>query len=279
MCTLVATPKLIAMASPTIYQPNDIDVNNIQFGMIKQLSNGGRQIGIKYNNNKLYLQTPEMRAPFGMNVWLGENGNPPKYDISLAFENDNCKPIMKALETKLREIDEHMIKSAMTNSEIWFNGKRYVSDEVVRELYTKTTKESKNGQYAPTIKLSLPVYEGKFQFKTFGKGRSEIDLMDMFTSGPLDQKDPKKQTPIATRGSSAQAIIQLTGIWVVSNKFGLTWKVRQLKLAPVSSGLPKHAFLDMGSESLDLGAEVGKPKGDALEDNELINYDEESDSV
>lgn len=272
------------MASPTILQPRDIDVTKIQFSVLKQSANGGRNINIKYDNNKLLLQTPEMRLPFGMNMWSGDNGAPPKFDMTMAFENDANKPILLELEKKIQEIDDHVISQIMKNSASWLNGKTYPTEEVVRALFTASAKPSKDGKYPPSFKTSLPFYEGKFVFDTHGKGRNDIDLMDVFTNSPAEVKESDgrtRRTPLSTKGARVQAILQLSGIWIVAGKFGLSWKVRQLKLAVMNNTLPKHAFVDMGNEGLNLDADgvedITSTVSTKTEIKREMQYDDESD--
>jgi hypothetical protein len=217
-----------------IILPRDFDVARLVFDKCKTLNTGGKAIYVSYAGRPCIMQTPEMKAPFGVSVWPGENGMPDKYSLDVSFDGLEQREPLRTFLAALSAIDRRMVIEAMENSQPWFK-KRFPSVDVVNELYTTTVKVPKekdtgevSTRYQPTFKMSLPMKDGKFAFPVFGPDRSEIDLVEWVESG-------------RSKGARVQAIVHLTSVWIVGTKFGLSWKVKQLKLSE-QTRLSGYAF-------------------------------------
>jgi hypothetical protein len=229
-------------AASEVVLPNNIDITKITYGVPKQMQTGAKTIFIAYAGKQFYAQTPEMKAPFGISMWPSDNGGPDKYSLDLSFEGCDTRPQLKMFFDALKAIDKKLVVDAMENSQAWFK-KKYPSVDVVEALYSPTVRYNKdretgevNDRYAPTFKMSLPMKDGKFQFPAYGTGREELDLFDIVAKGN-------------SKGVRAQAIVQLSAIWLVGNKFGCMWKVRQLRLSEPAR-LSAYAFQSTGEEEL-----------------------------
>lgn len=242
-----------------IVLPKNFDIAKLSFSQPKQLTTGGKTIFVNYSGNQLLMQTPDMKTPFGVSVWPGDNGGPDKYSLDLSFDGfESREPVRQFLDV-VNVIDDRMINDAMENSQLWFK-KKYPSKEVVVELYTKSLRHSKdretgevNTRYAPTLKMALPIKDGRFQFPTYGDRRNELDLFEMVQSG-------------SSKGARCRAIVHLSGVWIVGTKFGLSWKVKQLQVCMNSKSLSKWAFQKTEEDASDEEPEesevasVGAPK-------------------
>lgn len=168
-------------------------------------------------------------------MWPGDNGGPDKYSLDVSFDGFESREPVRQLLDVVNAIDNHMINTAMENSQLWFK-KKYPSKEVVVELYTKSLRHSKdretgetNTRFAPTLKMTLPMKDGRFMFPTYGDRRAELDLLDLVQTG-------------SSKGARCRAIVHLSGVWIVGTKFGLSWKVKQLQVCMNSKSLDKWAF-------------------------------------
>jgi hypothetical protein len=238
-----------------IILPKNFDISRLSYGVPKQQTTGCKTIFLNYSGKQLYMQTPEMKAPFGISVWPSDNGGPDKHVIELSFEGRELRESVEQFFQSTQAIDKRLLQDAMDNSQTWFK-KKYPSIDVVEALYTPTVKYSKdretgeiNTRYAPTFKMSLPLKDGKFQFPCYGAHRSEIDLHEVIQSGH-------------SKGARVQAIVQLSAVWIVGTKFGLMWKVRQLKISePVR--LAGYAFQpteeDVPDEDDEVAADAAPP--------------------
>jgi hypothetical protein len=210
-------------ASSEVILPKNFDIRKLSYGLPKQQATGGKTIFISYDSQQLYLQTPAMKAPFGVSMWPSDNGGPDKYSLDLSFEGRESREGVQAFFDTLQSIDKRLVIDAMENSQAWFK-KKYASVEVVEALFSPTVRYSKDREtgevtqrYAPTVKMTLPFKDGKFLFPSFGSRRDEIDLLEAYNSA-------------RTKGARFQVIFQISAIWVVGSKFGAMLKVRQLKM-------------------------------------------------
>lgn len=227
-------------ATSDIVLPKNFDVNQLSFAPPKsRAENGSKSVFIAYNGKPLLVQTPEMSAPFGISVWPGERGAPDKYNIDVTFKDRENRPPLDAFYKMLEAISVRVITEAIDNSQQWFKRSKFPSREVVEELFTpmirmhkdKVTGEVTN-QYPPVFKMSLPYREGAFQLQAYNDRREQIDLMNVVQDN---------------RGKNARvmAIVQCSAVWIVGTKFGVTWKVRQLRIVE-SAKLPSFAFQNDG---------------------------------
>jgi hypothetical protein len=221
--------------SSDIVLPENFDINLLTFGQPKALGTGAKAVYISYNGNPLILQTPpDMKAPFGISVWPSDNGGPDKYNLDVSFEGKDQRPPIKQLFDVLSAIDRRMVIVANDNAQGWFK-KKFPSLDVVSALYTPTVKMSKDrdtgeitDRYPATFKMSLPRKDDDFIFPTYGSRREIIDLKQAIECG-------------RTKGARAQALVQLSSVWIAGGKFGLSWKVKQLKLSEATR-LEGYAF-------------------------------------
>jgi hypothetical protein len=211
-----------------IITANSFNIKNINYGEPKVLDNGGRAIYVGYTGKPFLLQTPEMVAPFGLNKWSNDKGGI-KYTLELSFQGkENREPLM-ALYNMLESLDKKFVGDALDNSTSWLK-KKYSSLDVVEALYTpliKFPKDKATGEftnkYPPTFKVNVPFKE-TYECEAYNNARERINL---------DNTD--------TKGSKIACILQCMGVWVAGGKFGVSWKVLQLRIVP-RAGLPKGYF-------------------------------------
>ena len=208
-----------------IVLPKNFTVDRITYGQPKQLENGGKSIFISYNEKPLLVQTPDMNAPFGISMWPGERGAPDKYNVDVSFAGRETRPQLQQFFGMLEAISERVISDAMENAQTWFK-RRFPSRDVVEALYTPIIKYSKdretgeiNTQYPPNFKMSLPFRDGQFQFPVYDGKRNTLNLLDIATGDTRG------------KGSRVSAIVQCSAVWLAGGKFGVTWKVRQLRIS------------------------------------------------
>ena len=270
--------------SDAIMLPKNFVVDRVSYSSPKQLENGGKSIFINYNDKQLLVQTPDMTAPFGVSFWPGERGSPDKYNLDLSFVGREARPALREFETMLDTLCTRVISDAMENSQAWFK-RRFPSLDVVEALFTHSVKKSKdretgeiNDKFPPNFKASLPFRDGKFLFPVFDGHRNMIDLMDVVNSETKG------------KGSRVTAIVQCSAVWIAGGKFGLTWKVKQLKLAEPArltgySFQPTDEDVDDLIEDVDVAPSHPTPRRarDVVveEARELLMHssDEEDDSV
>jgi hypothetical protein len=207
-----------------IVVPREFNIDGISYGEPKRLNTGGAVIYVNYNNGSCFLQTPMMRAPFGITTWASDSGGPDKTSIDVSFDGRETNEEMNIFFKAISDLDERILKDAFANQQLWFK-KKHPTIDVLQALYTPCIRYSRdkdtgeiNTRYAPNMKLNLPKdKDGELTTVAFGDKRQEINLSELIQSGN-------------SRGARVQSIVQLSSIWIVGGKFGVSWKVKQIRI-------------------------------------------------
>lgn len=223
------TPSVTA--NKMIMMPKNIDLSKIQYTAPKKLDNGGKIVSVFYDKSPLILQTPYMPVPYGMNDWQGDNGVQ-KFSVNLSFTGAAENPAMQTILDVMKGLDDKLVADACQNSFAWL-GKKSMSDEVARELYTPVVKLAKDkdtgeftDKYPPTMKVTLPFRDGKFACEAYNGQREQLDI----------------KTNLVKR-SKVSAILQCTGVWVAGGRYGTSWKALQMKIDR-PEGISGYAFAE-----------------------------------
>lgn len=216
----------------SIILARNIDINAITYGKPKALDSGGRMVYVGYKGRPLIIQTPVMRAPFGVTKWSSDKG-PDKYSLELSFRGMKSRRKLMAFYDKLLELDKKLVQDALDNSTQWLR-KKYTTTEVFEALYApliKHTKDKETGEitdkYPPTFRVGLPQNEHGIACEVYNEQQQLVDIND-----------------IETKGAQITAIIQCSGIWIAAPKFGCSWKVVQLRITPPSQ-ISGFAFMSL----------------------------------
>ena len=189
------------------------DINTSEFctGCVSKNNYGGQQVWLNYNKNnrsKLFIQTPEMKAPFGVSEYVADEQNGPKYSLDVSFQdNDGFKEMIESM-------DRMLIEQAVSHSTTWFGKK--MSHEIISELYRPLVKPSKQPEkYSSTMKFKIQP--------------TRIKIWSKVDNSPLTMDD-------ITKGSMVKAIFSISPVWFVNKQFGVSCTIEQLLLAPNETG-------------------------------------------
>jgi hypothetical protein len=222
----------------------DLNVQNMTYSDPKSIGSGNFQTKLIYVNfegkGSTLLQTPKMKMPFGISKFQYDKSLPAKYTLSLSFEGIKEDSNMKNMLDKINDIENKIKSDIIKNSVAWMN-KKVITRETVNEIFSSSIKFSKdkdtgerNTRFAPTIQLKMPYFNDKFSTTIFDADLNEVDVDD----------------DAIPKGSYGTAILKCNGIWTSTNKFGLTWKVEQIKLETHNNthkektNVAHYAFLD-----------------------------------
>lgn len=235
--------------SSVVLLPRDFDPSRISITEMKTLNNGNKTAYISYDGQPLNVQTPEMRSPFGVNPPAEKyvvEGQPDKYSIDLSFDDMHSRKGVKAFHDMINTLDGQLVEWGTANSVSLF--KKQHPSATVEALYTPMVKLSKDPtRYPPTFKASVPHKDGEFTCEVYNASREKVKL---------DMADLTW-----TKGSGVVAIARCVGVWSAGSKFGVSWKVQQLKIVP-SPVLRGYAFV--GDED---DGPVGGGDGDEEDDD------------
>ena len=262
----------------SVMKASQFDLSQINYSDIKILDSGAKQVYVNYgpDNDRIILHTPRFTLPFNMSVF--DKGETPKYSFEASFRDmENYKPLQEFYK-KFSEFDTKLIDDGVALSVSWFK-KRNTTREVVDALYHAMIKPSRDretgepdGKYPPTMRFKLPYRNGRFMFEVYDFNRNPIDL----TETPL--------TELLVKGSKVRALVQCSGLWFASGRYGCTWNVVQLRVkAPAR--LQNYAFLsdsdddddgntgDASSSNL-----TGTAVNDSDDDDQVDDDDDDDDS-
>lgn len=230
--------------SSSIVLPKNFNMASISFGAVKTLESGGKSIYISYNGSEFMMQSPKMLAPFGLSKWeekgkvSNAKSSADKYSIEISFKDVETNANTKMFFDMLENIDNLVKKKAVENSLTYFNKKK-LSDESAQDAYSSNIKHhiengERSNKYPPRMRVAVPVdRDGNFMCKAY-IGNEEVEL-----------------TPAITKNCLVQCIIKCQSIWIIGgNKFGVTYKLQQIRLTPKVDFLNAFAFIELDDDKL-----------------------------
>ena len=213
----------------SIQLATDFNSDAVCFSKLRKNKNGGKAVYLNGGNNqKIYLQLPYMRAPFGLSSFTDEATHKTSYSLDISFDNDNQE--LCQLETQLKNLDEKVVKTVADNSTEWL-GKKYNINVIKEALYKPLIRPGK-GNYAATMKLKIltDMKSGDFVPEAYNSARERVGLDTI------------------EKGQRVMTIIDLNQIWFIDNKFGISVRLQQVLLEP-SKKLPAFAFQGVQTET------------------------------
>lgn len=224
------------MAAPATVNVTKINANDIEFSDPKKNKNNGSvSIGLKYNKQNVQFRIPQITFPGGLLVKDNENKDgsvSTSYMLSASMTGGD--PYNKDLSTDTSEtakmynfmhvFEEHIINTAVKNSAKWFGKVR--SADSIRDTFNRFISLSvdkidgvwvPNGKYPPSLRLKLPVYDGK-------ESDRKIIAMEAIDSDGNDiPLNVDNLTSVFSKGTSAKMILQAS-VYISGQGFGITWK-------------------------------------------------------
>ena len=205
----------------SIQQSTDFNASAVIFSKLRKNKNGGKSVYLNgQNNSKIQLEIPKMRAPFGLGTFTDEASKKTSYSLDLSFDSD---PAIDDLMNKLKALDDIIIKTVADNSVEWL-GKKYGIPVIKEALYKPLVKPGK-ADYPSTIKLKVlcDSKTGEFVPEAYNYKKENVELTSI------------------EKGQRVKCIVEISQIWFIDNKFGVSVRLQQCLLEP-SKKLPRFAF-------------------------------------
>ncbi len=213
-------PPTLTMSN-MITHHKSLDASMVSFSELRKNAKGGKVVylsGPNKGKEKITVQFPKLRAPFGLSEFVDQNSGNSSYSLDLSLDSQ------PELLEKLKAIDEAVVKQVATNSKEWL-GKKHTETVIRDVLYRPIVKMPNDDKYAPTIKLKiLKDRDGNFMPECFNnkKQRVELDTLE--------------------KGQSVTAIASIPQIWIIDGKFGVTMRLQQARFSPTNK-LTGYSFL------------------------------------
>jgi hypothetical protein len=190
----------------------------ITFGKHKPNTNGGYNIEINIGDtsNEILLQTPKMRAPFGIST---DKTNPFKKSLDISFQGAESNTSIQAFRSLIEKTDDLIIDYALKNSKTFF--KKDLTRDVIKEYYYSGIKLSKKEQYSDTFKMKLPFLKPNPE-KNYPQGK--------YLTTFWNPRGDEQQESYLDKGDSVTALLKPRMLWVANRSFGITWECTQLRV-------------------------------------------------
>lgn len=207
------------MPFPPVFKHHQVDVSNLQFGEAKPHGPNGKTIEIYHTDpatgaaEKLWLQLPKMRIPFGVasSAQYSDRITNPTYSIELSLQGlrGGEGPMVEFAEF-LEGLEAKIIEKASAESVQWFGRERTVY--TVQELFKPLLKHDPDHKYDPKMRVKLPKSWGRWEFLVFNQNRDKADVDDL------------------QPGSDLVAVVEVDNVWVLNGSLGVSFKAKQLQV-------------------------------------------------
>ena len=265
----------------SIHLAKQVDTASVTYDGPQANNYGGKFAKVLHKNSWLFIQTPKILSPFGVNVYEDidkKTGEVLKktYSIDISFDgymapegsNEIPKPKVKDTYDLIVNMESHLVKHASENSFTWVDDED-ASEVVCKALLRSGIKWSKdketgriNKKYAPRLKLNLPVWEDGMGFKAF------LDSPD----NPITTIE--ELLKIGSGRCDIVAIVKCDKVTFNGGKYGYKWNVQQLKIYTSKTGMSGYSFIE---DSGDEGEEGGEGEGEEEEESSNMVQDTESE--
>lgn len=205
----------------------EIDLESIAFSKTK-VKTGNKFLYVYSNKKPLILKMPKMRLPFGLNK--DTMSNKKQYIMDLSFED--CLDFVGKFE------DLNKIIISKVHSE--FYPEKTI--EEVENMYTNCIKFPNNPSYSPTFRSKIITQDNekiKCDFYESEKVNNSYPKINIEENGGDDYL-----MAIMTKGTYLETILECIGLWIVGDKFGLSYKATQVKVYPKKNTVIECEFID-----------------------------------
>lgn len=233
---LLISYQLISYTKMSVTTVSSFDAKKLSVSDVKKLDNGSSQVYINYDGKRLRLQAPRLSVPYD----AGDYKDNKKYKVSFSFKGMDSNPKVAGYFKVLEAIDNFVIDQATKNAAKWFKMPG-ASRDVVGTIYTPSVKyaiDQATGDrkdLPPTQSVALKTPKGAFDTEMYDHRSQSIE----------------GQTPVEVlrRGAEVTPIVDATGIWIADKKFGLSWKLHQVRVDVAGEGGATRGFLGVEEDS------------------------------
>ena len=210
------------------------NISDLDITAPKLNKSGGKSANLLYKPTKksLYVNMQVPMLTWGASMFKDQQSGKETYDLAIQFpRKDYSSPETDILLAKFQALEALIKAEAVKNCMAWFNKK--MTPELVEAAWTPMLKYSKDKETgepdmtkAPTLKVKLPQYDGKFNCEIYDPNGVMLYPNDKSTDTPMD---------LIPKGVNIVAIIQCGGLWFANKAFGCTWRLFQVVVQPKPS--------------------------------------------
>lgn len=209
-----------------------IPEKDMKFSKVQKTAKGQKIVFINLpSGGKVRVQTPVMRAPFGLSTFNDAQTGSSSMSLDLSFNGYETNERLAGFMQKCRDLDEVVLDMAQQQSEDLFG--KSLSKEILQEFHRPVTRDPSDPKYAPTVRLKITPY-------------TEV----------YDENHQRCDPESITKGATVRAIIE-PSFWIVNKSFGVSLRIVQLAIVNRPAGLSGFAFADDDDDGQDTRAADG----------------------
>jgi hypothetical protein len=195
----------------TTLKLQDVDTSLIEFSSFKK----GSFANASYNGSIFRVTLPKLKIPFNIKSYNGAL----TFEVSL---NDK-------IVNKLKELDTFIVQFMYDKRSEW-KGTDFTLEDLVTKQYSPVVKESSSGNYPPYMRIKIAKdYNGRINSDFFS---AEKDEHGKYIRIDIGNNPEDYLTNLLQRNTEVQTAIDCAGLWVREGKFGITWKLVEMKVYP-----------------------------------------------
>lgn len=197
------------MANPIVKNLSAFDANTITFSGLRKNAKGGKMVYVNVAGaGKVFFELPVLRAPFGLSSYTDQKSGSVSYSLDVSLEDQDTV-------AKIRDIENLVLEHVVKNSEELL-GRSYSIEVIKQALFKSCIRESKDGKYAPTLKLKVLHNDGVFSVKAYDSSKKPTDI------------------DVLQKGQRVKTIVDFNQVWIIDNKFGMSVRLKQVMLMPTT---------------------------------------------
>lgn len=247
------------MSTTAIVPAHEVQVTEVTLSEPKVNKAGGKGVQLKYAGQPFQLRLPRTKFPAGL--ISREDAASGNVNYSLIASLKGCDPFAKERSTDpemgpvynfMLDLQELLVNWASENSAKLFGKKRSVEsvrDSFKNLLSVSTEKQGDeyvpNGKYPPSLRLKVPVYDGRVTMDAVNSQRIPYHL----TVDSLKSVFPKYVE---------SNLVISPNVWVIGQGFGVSWGIKFAQVFPPSR-LTAASVFSAVAELAPVPEESGEP--------------------
>jgi hypothetical protein len=236
----------------SVVKAENVSISKISLSEPKKLQgkNGVNIIFVNYDGvqSPLYVQTPKVDITWDAKYFAdNENSSTGKYNVQFSLRGVGTDEPVTSFHDKMVEFDKFMIDTAYENRATWFPKLKKLTPDTIETLYTPMVKVSTDpesgepdGKWPASFKFKIKKKDGQHDCSVYGPQKNSYNIDAEQDPDFVNLED------ILKKGSTMNVILKCSMVWLINNKFGVTWYAEQVKVTEkVSTSLGKAcAFID-----------------------------------
>lgn len=199
-------------------------LENVAIGELETSPKGNSFVPVQYNSGVLRIDTPSLRAPFGVKKFASSNGRE-EANISLSFDDSEVSQKMLGI---IKNLEQQLVQTAIEKASIWFPEWADQSEAKIRSAFRSSLRPPRDPKFSPLWRLKIKTHAAR--------------PTDFYYNG--DRTAMEEVVP----SSKVSSVVELRGVWIMPESFGTSWTILSCRIDEVGKPREKR-FSDEPNES------------------------------